>query len=85
MCREFLNQHPEAAAAAHSTLRNIHMPPISCADVSVLSLTSDTLQVGAVADLRRIKNAIGVARAVMDRTEHTLLVGESGVWSHSEK
>lgn len=38
------------------------------------------MEVGAVADLRRIKNAIGVARAVMERTEHTMLVGESGMW-----
>ncbi|XP_055015136.1 N(4)-(beta-N-acetylglucosaminyl)-L-asparaginase isoform X2 [Boleophthalmus pectinirostris] len=37
----------------------------------------DTMEVGAVANLRRIKNAIGVARAVMERTTHTLLVGES--------
>ena len=44
----------------------------------VLSLCRDTMEVGAVADLRRIKNAIGVARAVMERTDHTLLVGESG-------
>lgn len=37
------------------------------------------MEVGAVADLRRIKNAIGVARAVMEHTDHTLLVGESGI------
>lgn len=37
------------------------------------------MEVGAVADLRRIKNAIGVARAVMQHTEHTFLVGESGI------
>lgn len=37
------------------------------------------MEVGAVADLRRIKNAIGVARAVMEHTEHTMLVGESGM------
>lgn len=37
------------------------------------------MEVGAVADLKRIKNAIGVARAVMEHTEHTLLVGESGM------
>lgn len=43
------------------------------------SVSSDTMEVGAVADLRRIKNAIGVARAVMEHTEHTLLVGESGI------
>ena len=36
------------------------------------------MEVGAVADLRRVKNAIGVARAVMERTHHTLLVGKSG-------
>lgn len=41
------------------------------------------MEVGAVADLRRIKNAIGVARAVMERTTHTLLVGESGIVGHS--
>ncbi|XP_069487553.1 N(4)-(beta-N-acetylglucosaminyl)-L-asparaginase isoform X2 [Ambystoma mexicanum] len=38
---------------------------------------SNTMEVGAVANLRRIKNAIGVARAVMDYTKHTFLVGES--------
>lgn len=36
------------------------------------------MEVGAVANLRKIKNAIGVARAVMELTEHTMLVGESG-------
>lgn len=48
---------------------------ISC----VFSVIRDTMEVGAVADLRRIKNAIGVARAVMEHTDHTLLVGESGM------
>uniref|UniRef100_A0A8C5X2K1 Aspartylglucosaminidase n=1 Tax=Malurus cyaneus samueli TaxID=2593467 RepID=A0A8C5X2K1_9PASS len=32
---------------------------------------------GAVAGLRRVKNAIGVARKVIEYTKHTLLVGES--------
>lgn len=41
-------------------------------------LSSDTMEVGAVGDLRRVKNAVGVARAVMEHTQHTLLVGESG-------
>lgn len=41
-------------------------------------LSSNTMKVGAVADLRRIKNAIGVARKVIQHTRHTLLVGESG-------
>ncbi|KAF5922452.1 hypothetical protein HPG69_009496 [Diceros bicornis minor] len=36
-----------------------------------------TMNVGAVGDLRRIKNAIGVARKVLEHTAHTLLVGES--------
>ena len=36
-----------------------------------------THDAGAVANLKRIKNAIGVARAVMDYTKHTFLVGES--------
>lgn len=39
---------------------------------------SDTMEVGAVGDLRRVKNAVGVARAVMEHTRHSLLVGESG-------
>lgn len=51
---------------------------ISAGKPEALSLTRDTMQAGAVGDLRRIKDAIGVARAVMEHTEHTLLVGESG-------
>lgn len=42
---------------------------------------STTMNVGAVGDLRRIKNAIGVARSVLEHTTHTLLAGESGVLS----
>lgn len=34
-------------------------------------------KMGAVGDLRRIKNAIGVARAVMNFTKHSFLVGDS--------
>ncbi|KAK5924733.1 hypothetical protein CgunFtcFv8_017322 [Champsocephalus gunnari] len=45
--------------------------------LDAMIMNGDTMDVGAVADLRRIKNAIGVARAVMEHTEHTLLVGES--------
>lgn len=37
---------------------------------------STTHDVGAVADLRRVKGAIAVARSVMEHTTHTLLVGE---------
>ncbi|KAA8588643.1 hypothetical protein FQN60_009988 [Etheostoma spectabile] len=46
--------------------------------LDAMIMNGDTIEVGAVADLRRIKNAIGVARAVMEHTDHTLLVGESG-------
>ncbi|CAK6968306.1 N(4)-(beta-N-acetylglucosaminyl)-L-asparaginase [Scomber scombrus] len=45
--------------------------------LDAMIMNGDTMEVGAVADLRRIKNAIGVARAVMERTDQTLLVGES--------
>lgn len=43
----------------------------------------DTMEVGAVGNLRRVKNAVGVARAVMEYTEHTFLVGESGTSTHT--
>lgn len=36
------------------------------------------MKVGSVANLRMIKNAIGVAHAVMKYTKHTLLVGSLG-------
>ncbi|XP_028657971.1 N(4)-(beta-N-acetylglucosaminyl)-L-asparaginase [Erpetoichthys calabaricus] len=45
--------------------------------LDAMIMNGDTMEVGAVADLRRIKNAIGVARAVMEYSRHTLLVGES--------
>lgn len=45
--------------------------------LDALIMNGDTMEVGAVGNLRRIKNAVGVARAVMDHTQHTLLVGES--------
>jgi len=34
------------------------------------------MDVGGVGCLRRVKNAIGVARKVLENTKHTLLVGE---------
>lgn len=34
------------------------------------------LKIGAVAALRGVRNAVGVARAVLEHTTHTLLVGE---------
>uniref|UniRef100_A0A3P9NYR7 N(4)-(Beta-N-acetylglucosaminyl)-L-asparaginase n=1 Tax=Poecilia reticulata TaxID=8081 RepID=A0A3P9NYR7_POERE len=45
--------------------------------LDAMIMNGNSMEVGAVANLRRIKNAIGVARAVMERTEHTMLVGES--------
>ncbi|XP_054648557.1 N(4)-(beta-N-acetylglucosaminyl)-L-asparaginase isoform X3 [Dunckerocampus dactyliophorus] len=45
--------------------------------LDAMIMDGDTMEVGAVANLKRIKNVIGVARAVMEHTEHTLLVGES--------
>ncbi|XP_043112378.1 N(4)-(beta-N-acetylglucosaminyl)-L-asparaginase isoform X1 [Puntigrus tetrazona] len=45
--------------------------------LDAMIMNGDTMEVGAVADLRRVKNAVGVARAVMERTEHTFIVGES--------
>lgn len=50
------------------------MLSIDCFDF-VCSVTHD---VGSVGCLRRIKSAISVARAVMNYTKHTLLVGELG-------
>lgn len=35
-----------------------------------------TMNVGAVAALRNVKDAIAVARFVLENTKHTLLVGE---------
>lgn len=34
------------------------------------------MNIGAVGAMRDVKNAIGVARRVLENTEHTLLVGE---------
>jgi N4-(beta-N-acetylglucosaminyl)-L-asparaginase len=35
-----------------------------------------TMNVGAVAALRRVKSAISVARHVLEHTEHSMLVGD---------
>ncbi|XP_022354688.1 N(4)-(beta-N-acetylglucosaminyl)-L-asparaginase isoform X2 [Enhydra lutris kenyoni] len=45
--------------------------------LDAMIMDGTTMNVGAVGDLRRIKNAIGVARKVLEHTAHTLLVGES--------
>ncbi|XP_006834482.1 PREDICTED: N(4)-(beta-N-acetylglucosaminyl)-L-asparaginase-like isoform X2 [Chrysochloris asiatica] len=45
--------------------------------LDAMIMDGTTMDVGAVGALRRIKNAIGVARKVLEYTTHTLLVGES--------
>ncbi|XP_055522052.1 LOW QUALITY PROTEIN: N(4)-(beta-N-acetylglucosaminyl)-L-asparaginase-like [Leucoraja erinacea] len=45
--------------------------------LDAMIMNGDTMEVGAVGDLRRVKSAISVARAVMEHSTHTLLVGES--------
>ncbi|XP_021517779.1 N(4)-(beta-N-acetylglucosaminyl)-L-asparaginase isoform X2 [Meriones unguiculatus] len=45
--------------------------------LDAMIMNGTAMDVGAVGDLRRIKNAIGVARKVLEHTTHTLLVGES--------
>ncbi|KAK1341737.1 hypothetical protein QTO34_016486 [Cnephaeus nilssonii] len=45
--------------------------------LDAMIMDGTTMNVGAVGDLRRIKNAIGVARSVLEHTTHTLLAGES--------
>jgi N4-(beta-N-acetylglucosaminyl)-L-asparaginase len=44
--------------------------------LDALLMDGTTLNTGAVASLRRIKNAVGVARAVLDHTAHSLLAGD---------
>ena len=53
--------------------------PDSAGEVTLDSLImyGPTHSAGSVGQLRNIKNAIGVANAVMQHTTHTLLVGES--------
>ncbi|KAK7924019.1 hypothetical protein PG985_006073 [Apiospora marii] len=44
--------------------------------LDALLMDGATLNTGAVAALRRVRDAIGVARAVLDHTEHSLLAGD---------
>ena len=44
--------------------------------LDAMIMDGTTMNVGSVGCLRSIKNAIGVARRVLENTEHTLLVGE---------
>ncbi|XP_003415873.1 N(4)-(beta-N-acetylglucosaminyl)-L-asparaginase [Loxodonta africana] len=45
--------------------------------LDAMIMDGTTMDVGAVGALRRVKNAIGVARKVLEYTTHTLLAGES--------
>ncbi|XP_037941395.1 putative N(4)-(beta-N-acetylglucosaminyl)-L-asparaginase GD10667 [Teleopsis dalmanni] len=45
--------------------------------LDAMLMDGETMNIGAVAGLRQIKNAIGVARNVLENTRHTLLVGDS--------
>lgn len=49
-------------------------------NLSKCTVSRSTMDVGAVGCLRRVKTAIAVARAVMDHTDHTLMVGDLGRW-----
>ena len=44
--------------------------------LDALMMDGTTLDVGAVAGLRRIRNAVGVARRVLEHTAHTMLSGD---------
>jgi hypothetical protein len=46
--------------------------------LDALIIDGVSLEVGSVGALRNVKNAIGVARAVMEYTKHTMLVGDQG-------
>ena len=45
--------------------------------LDAMIMNGDTMDVGAVAGLRRIRDAAAVARRVLDETRHSLLVGDS--------
>ncbi|XP_052842994.1 putative N(4)-(beta-N-acetylglucosaminyl)-L-asparaginase GG24090 [Drosophila gunungcola] len=45
--------------------------------LDAMVMDGSTLDVGAVAGLRRIKDAIKVARHVLEHTQHTMLVGDA--------
>ncbi|KAI0173780.1 asparaginase-domain-containing protein [Pestalotiopsis sp. NC0098] len=52
-------------------------PDESCeTTLDALIIDGTTLDAGAVANLRRVRNAVGVARAVLEHTAHTLLAGD---------
>jgi N4-(beta-N-acetylglucosaminyl)-L-asparaginase len=44
--------------------------------LDAMIMDGDTMAVGSVGNLRRVKNAIGVARAVLDYTTHSIMAGD---------
>lgn len=44
--------------------------------LDAMIMDGTTMSIGAVGALRHVKSAIKVARAVMDYTQHTMLVGD---------
>ena len=43
--------------------------------LDAMIMDGTTMEVGAVGDLQGIRDAIGVARAIMEHTKHTILAG----------
>ena len=52
--------------------------------LDAMIMDGNNMDVGAVGCLRGIKDAISVARFVLERTKHTLLVGELGGYFSGE-
>ena len=67
----FLEDHPEFNAGTGSRLQMDGVPRM---DASIME--GDTLRAGAVAAVENLKNPIRAARAVMEKTNHVMLVGE---------
>lgn len=47
--------------------------------LDAMMMDGDTMSIGAVGGLRRIKRAISVARHVLEHTDHTMLVGDAAL------
>ncbi len=67
----FLEDYPDFNAGTGSRLQLDGVPRM---DASIME--GDRLRAGAVAAVENINNPIRAARAVMERTEHVMLVGE---------
>jgi len=53
--------------------------PLKMIILSILTTFRVTHASSAVGCIKRIKNAIGVARAIMKYTKHSLMVGDDGM------